>query len=119
MRAKKIIIVDDIESHLNRAATQLQENNFDCDVARDGIEAIELITKNDYDLCLMDVQMPFKDGIETTIEIRTQMKLDLPIIAHTSFGESIRETCIQAGMNDLIAKPASKRDLIDIITLWI
>ncbi len=119
MRLNKIIIVDDIESHLNRVVAQLRVNNFECDVARNGIEAIEMLTNKRYDLCLMDIQMPFKDGLETTVEIRTQMRLDLPIIAHTSFGESIRKACMQVGMNDLISKPASKKDLIDMIRLWI
>jgi CheY-like chemotaxis protein len=89
--------------------------------AKDGNEAVELFTKHQPDLILMDIQMPNKNGYEATDEIRKmEGNEDVPIIAITAgimVGE--KEKCIQAGMNDYLAKPIIQIDLEKILYKWL
>jgi CheY-like chemotaxis protein len=77
-----------------------------------------------YDLVLMDCQMPEMDGFEATRVIRQEgskaLNPSIPIIAMTAATmHGDREKCIQAGMNDFIAKPVQKRELAEIIDRWL
>ena len=86
-------------------------------VALDGEEAVDLFTSNPdrFDMILMDIQMPEIDGREATQIIRQQGFKDIPIIAMTAEAmKGDRERCLQAGMNDYIAKPI-KRDVICLL----
>ena len=83
-----------------------------------GMEAVEEVKKNDYDLILMDIQMPEVDGFTATNMIRVlgDNKKDIPIVAltaHALMGD--REKCLKAGMNDYISKPIIAQDLINKI----
>ena len=76
--------------------------------AADGFAALELMKSIHPDFIIMDIQMPEMDGRETTKKIRA-LNYDLPIIACTaSVTEGEKEHCLEAGMNDYIAKPISK-----------
>ncbi len=79
--------------------------------ASDGREAIELITRNEVDLVLMDMQLPLMNGYEATRRIR-EIKPDLPVIAQTAnvMAED-RDECLEAGCNDYIPKPIDKNVL--------
>lgn len=112
---KHILIVDD--NKINRVVTKriLQSKGFQCDVAEDGMEALELLKDNTYDLILMDINMPRIDGIETTKRIR-QTDLLTPIIALTAVEEDqIRDRIYEAGMNDFIIKPYDLAEFHQII----
>ena len=89
--------------------------------AENGQKAIELLEENTIDLILLDIQMPIKNGYETTIEIRKNNKLkNLPIIALTAgimIGE--KEKCIEYGMDDYISKPFKLLELKTIINKYI
>jgi signal transduction histidine kinase len=77
-------------------------------IANHGMEAITLLKENEFDLILMDIQMPILDGIETTIKIRKMegIKSKIPIIALTADAyPEIREQSLKAGMDDYISKP--------------
>ncbi|MGB1206199.1 MAG: PAS domain S-box protein [Chitinophagales bacterium] len=91
--------------------------NLVIDIANDGIEAIDRLRAEKYDLVLMDVQMPRMNGLNTTRHIRTVLKLtDLPILAMTAYattGEA--EKTIMAGMNDYISKPFNPKKLYEKI----
>lgn len=81
-------------------------------IANDGNEGLEMLSKNNFDLILMDIQMPNLDGYQTTTIIRQELKLDIPIIAitaHSTIKE--REKCLSIGMNDYISKPFKKEEL--------
>lgn len=81
-------------------------------VAERGREAIELIRRNEYDVVLMDIQMPEMSGIEAAAIIRKELKNNTPILAMTvSESQGTREMCISAGMDDYILKPLNPVEL--------
>ncbi|MBC8754534.1 response regulator [Kordia sp. YSTF-M3] len=112
---KKILIVDD--NKINQVITKriLQTKGYQCDVAEDGFVALELAKSNEYDLILMDINMPKIDGIETTKRIRLTDK-NTPIIALTAVEEDqIKDEIYEAGMNDFIIKPYDLEEFHQII----
>lgn len=107
----KVLAVDD--NLINREILHdllLDANaTFEIDMAEDGEEAIKKLMHNSYDIILMDLQMPKKNGYETSEFIRKNMKYpvsETPIIAMTAHAlENVAESCFKAGMNDYISKP--------------
>ena len=105
LKGKKILVVDD--NRINQIVTKkiLENHGMHCDIAENGDVAIEKLKNNTFDLVLMDINMPGKDGIETTQEIRKFNKL-VPILALTAIEvEEIRSKIEDSGMNDIIVKP--------------
>ena len=91
------------------------------DTAADGLQAVELARDNDYDLILMDVQMPRLDGLAATRAIRALPgRGQVPILAMTAnaFDED-RRACLDAGMNDFVAKPVDPANLFDTLSHWL
>ncbi len=85
------------------------------DHAMNGQEAVDLASKNPYDLVLMDLDMPVMNGIIATKEIKQRFP-DLPIIAQTAFtSQNDQDKAIEAGCDDFIKKPFKKADLIEMI----
>ena len=108
---------------INREIAQalLEDVGFTVDLAEDGAKAIELVKANAYDLILMDMQMPHVNGLDATRQIRQLAKGGtVPIIAMTAnaFAED-RELCLEAGMNDFIAKPVSTSLLYQKLCTWL
>ena len=96
----------------------LKKQGFETEVAENGLIALDKYERGDFDIILMDVQMPEMDGYEATQKIRelTTYKKDIPIIAmtaHTIKGEY--EHCIAVGMDDFISKPFDKNELYEKI----
>ncbi|WP_143960931.1 PAS domain S-box protein [Litoribacter populi] len=85
---------------------------FDLDIAHNGREGIELFSTKQFDLILMDLQMPLMDGYQATVHIRKELKSDIPIVAmtaHSFIGE--RQKCFDMGMNAYVPKPFRKEEL--------
>ena len=118
--SKKLLLVEDNQVNQKVMVKTLSKLGFtDVDVAEDGVHAVEAFRRYKYDLILMDVSMPRKSGIETTMEIRA-LGSEIPIIATTANalkGDS--ERCIAAGMSDYIAKPVDRRLLVNILIKWL
>ena len=107
-----VLLVEDNKLNQYLATIILEQLEIKVTVANNGDEAIELLLDNDFDLILMDLQMPFLDGLSATKIIRKKMKDSTPIIALTAnaiLGD--REKCIEAGMDDYISKPFNKKEL--------
>jgi two-component system sensor histidine kinase/response regulator len=90
-------------------------------VAKNGKEAIKEIEDAQFDLVLMDLQMPEMGGFEATREIRSKPRFrDLPIVAMTAQAiTGDRDKCIEAGMNDYVTKPIDITDLFSVLAKWI
>jgi signal transduction histidine kinase/CheY-like chemotaxis protein len=105
LSSKLILIVED--NKINQMITRkiLEAKNFTCDVANNGQEAVEAVRSKKYDLILMDIHMPVKDGKEATKEIRN-FDREIPIIALTAvtLSESEKEF-YEIGFDDIIPKP--------------
>lgn len=103
-----ILLVEDNELNQLLAIKIFESWKKEITVADNGKIAIDLIEKNDYDLILMDIQMPEMDGNELTKYIRNHMglKSNIPIIALTAHATSAEEKrCLENGMNDYLSKP--------------
>jgi len=91
---------------------------FGISFAHNGLEAFELVQSNDFDLVLMDLQMPVKDGFESTEMIRALPagKGSIPIIALTAdVLESVRIKALETGMNKFLTKPINPEELFPAI----
>ena len=95
----------------------LEKLGYKVSVADNGKEAVEIFKKYDFDLILMDIEMPKMNGREATQEIRKLEKgKNIPIIAFTAYAiKAEKEKCMAAGMNEYISKPYKLDKLIEII----
>jgi two-component system, OmpR family, response regulator ResD len=107
----KVLIVDDEERIRRLLKMYLERENYVIEEAEDGEEALEKALNNHYDLILLDLMMPGKDGIEVCKELRE--KKATPIIMLTAKGEEInRVQGFEAGTDDYIVKPFSPREVV-------
>jgi signal transduction histidine kinase/DNA-binding response OmpR family regulator/PAS domain-containing protein len=120
---KRMLLAEDVE--LNREVVMgiLEDTGVTIECAENGSRAVELFAKNDYDVVLMDIQMPVMDGYDATRAIRASGKPNAavcPVIAMTAnaFKEDVRE-CLAAGMNDHIAKPLDVKRLFDTLSTYL
>ena len=112
----KVLVVEDIVLNQLLMKTLLDEFGFERDIASNGKIALELLLINNYDVILMDLQMPEMNGFETTEYIRNKMHSNIPIIALTADVTTVDlEKCKSVGMNDYIAKPVDERILYNKI----
>ncbi len=113
--SRKILIVDD--NRINQIVTQriLTKKDFQCSVAENGKQAIEMARENEFDLILMDVNMPGISGMEASKEIR-KFNAHIPILALTAVEvEEIREEIVSAGMSGIIVKPYDVQQFYQIV----
>src|SRR6185503_13634017 len=110
----RVLIVEDNPINRMLVIKVLEKWGFQTDIAENGQIALDKYSENDYNIILMDLQMPVKDGYETTQDIRAlkSAKKDVPIIAMTAHAiKSERERCLAIGMNDFIPKPFNAAEL--------
>ena len=125
LRAKhagaRLLLAEDNPTNREIALEWLHAAALNVDTAADGLEAIEMVRQNPYDLILMDMRMPRLDGVAATQAIRTLPDAAaIPIVAMTAnvFEEHRRE-CFAAGMNDFIAKPVDAALLYATLLKWL
>jgi len=123
-RKIRILVAEDNPVNQKVAQAMLRKMGFQADVVANGLEAVNALQMIPYHLVLMDCQMPEMDGFEATGKIRRQgskaLNPGIPIIAMTALAmQGDREKCIQAGMNDFIAKPVQQRELTKMLARWL
>ncbi len=118
----RLLLAEDNPVNLKLATLILTKAGYTVTSAQNGKETVETFIKSphDFDLILMDVQMPVMDGLEATRELRNRGFNDIPIVAMTANAmKGDREICIDAGMNDYITKPIKREIVFQIIEKWI
>ena len=121
-RPPRVLLAED--NAVNQEVATAVLDSLGCEVAwvPDGAAAVEQAAQGDFDLLLMDCQMPEMDGFEATAAIRAAEPSDthLPIVALTAHAMDFdRDACLAAGMDDYISKPFSKADLSGVLRKWL
>lgn len=118
---KRLLLVDDDQVNREVALAMLAGTGLQVDMAENGLEAVRAVRERDYAAVLMDVQMPYMDGMQATRLIRTMPdRAGLPVIAVTANAfEGDRQRCFDAGMNDFIPKPIQARVLHSVLLRWL
>ena len=116
----KVLAVDDMEINLRLLTTWLKNTNLQLTLAFSGADAVAQCKEYEFDLILMDVQMPHMDGLAATKQIRqTDLNLGTPIIAVTAHAfKEEQDKLLASGMDDYLPKPINLSDLIDLIKRW-
>lgn len=114
----RVLVAEDNKINQSLIQHLLTSWNIGFDIAGNGKEAILNLQNKNYDLVLMDIQMPEMDGYSATQYIRHELKNNIPVIAmtaHALAGE--REKCLDMGMNEYISKPIKEQELYNLINL--
>ena len=121
IRGARVLLAEDNEVNQMVACELLTEVGLLVDVADNGQIAVDMAVSGQYDIVLMDMQMPVMDGLEATQALRRQPALALlPIVAMTAnVLEADRQRCSDAGMNDFVAKPIEPDELFRVLLKWI
>jgi PAS domain S-box-containing protein len=124
LQGARVLLVEDNDFNQEVATELLKEAGLKVEVAENGAVALEKLRgapDGTFDLVLMDMQMPVMDGIAATIEIRKQARFDsLPIVAMTAnVMAAERQKCLDAGMNDHVAKPIDPAALFSALARWL
>ncbi len=125
LKGRKVLLVED--NPINQEFAVAALNSFGCRTftACDGKQAVEMVeANNEYDLILMDCQMPVMDGYEATRRIRDYFQRSgipyVPVIAMTAHAmKGERKKCFAAGMDDYLAKPFLKKELMIVLLRWV
>lgn len=112
----KILLLEDNRLNQKLAQNVIEGFGFEIDIAENGDQGIKLLSENQYDLVLMDLQMPVRDGYQTTHYIRSELKNEIPIIAMTAHSlADEHHRCLNAGMDGYVPKPFKQHELLEAI----
>ena len=120
----RVLLVEDYPTNQQIALRHLEGGGCRVDLAENGRQAVQAFKGNDYDVILMDIQMPDMDGYQATDAIRNleaelAEKPRIPIIAMTAHAlQGYKEKCLAAGMDDFITKPLKRKDLLAMVYKW-
>ncbi len=120
MKEKKVLIVEDEETIQRFLKDVLEKVGYKIIIAGDGEQGVQLASKEKPDLILMDVQMPIKNGLEATHEIKgNPLTNNIPVIALTALAMKGDEEWVRAaGCDDYISKPVQIRALLDKVASY-
>ena len=120
-QGQPVLLVEDNPVNQTVIEAMLRSLGYQVSLVGDGAQAVHQVTQQDYAAILMDCRLPIMDGYEATRQIRRLPECtDLPIIALTANAlQGDREACLQAGMNDYLAKPFKRADLQQILQRWL
>lgn len=111
-----ILLAEDNLLNIKLITVLFAQHGVTIEVATNGLEAVEKIKTNNFDLVLMDMEMPVMNGYQATVMIRNELKSNIPIIALTANAQpGEKEKCLQLGMNDYVSKPIDAGSLFKTI----
>ena len=119
-RDARILVAEDNPTNQVVLLAQLEKLGYRAQAVANGVEAVEAVHREEYDLVLMDCQMPGMDGFEAARQIRRSPRPHVPIIAvtaHAMLGD--RERCIREGMDAYLSKPVALDPLADVLATWL
>lgn len=119
--ALKILVVEDYEDNRILFMMLLETLGYQADSVKNGVEVLERLDQQDYDIVLMDCQMPRMDGYEATRELRQRegdQKHTIIIGLTANAMEGDRQKCLDAGMDDYMSKPVRLETLAEMIQKW-
>ncbi|MFH1115585.1 MAG: response regulator [Pseudomonadota bacterium] len=121
IRGARVLLAEDNEINQQVAKEILEQAGLVVSIADNGKEAVDMVKAGDFELVLMDIQMPVMGGFEATKEIRKDAGFaDLPIIAMTAHAMAgDREKSLESGMNDHVTKPVDPDQLLSALVRWI
>ena len=121
LKGRRILLAEDNPINQEVALYLLGDAGLEVDLAQDGLEAVELARRNEYDLVLMDMQMPRVDGLAAATQIlNLPGRENLRILAMTANAfDGDRRACLAAGMVDHVAKPVNPCDLYAALLRWL
>ncbi len=116
----RILVVEDHPANQYVVQSMLDVLTCPATIAGSGMEALELVAQQEFDLILMDCQLPQMDGCETTRRLRSILKRHVPIIAMTANAmQEERKRCLDAGMDDFLPKPFGRSELNGVLCKWL
>ncbi|SER17546.1 PAS domain-containing hybrid sensor histidine kinase/response regulator [Microlunatus flavus] len=118
----RVLVVEDNELNQVVARGLVERLGFGADLAANGVEALDALRRQTYDLVLMDCHMPVMDGFAATARIREAERggTRMPVVALTASATvADRERCLAAGMDDYLAKPIEPGRLADVLERWV
>jgi DNA-binding response OmpR family regulator len=114
----KILICEDNQLAMRVLSFIVEKEGFKSDTAEDGNKALSLLQKTVYDLILMDIHLPFLSGLEVIKYLRTELKMETPVLVLTAFRDlQIQRQAVELGISGYIIKPFDPSDLIRQICL--
>ena len=120
LHGKSILLVEDNEYNRLLAKSFLRSAHLKVTEAENGEEAVTRAQAQEFDLILMDVQMPVMDGFEATRHLRRELGITTPIIALTASAiNGEKQRCLAAGMNDYLTKPFYEDELLQLVHDWV
>jgi CheY-like chemotaxis protein/nitrogen-specific signal transduction histidine kinase len=115
----RLLVAEDNKMNQNLLRHLLGNRQLHYQLVNNGQEALSALSRQHFDLVLMDLQMPEMDGYTATKKIREELQSNIPIIAMTAHAMSgEREKCLQAGMNEYLAKPIREGELYRMIQVF-
>ncbi|TDN38853.1 hypothetical protein A8B98_22080 [Hymenobacter sp. UV11] len=120
LRGRRVLLVEDNEYNRLLARTFLTNAGLRVTEAEHGAAALERVREQQFDLILMDVQMPVMDGFEAARHLRQHLKITTPIVALTASAlNGEKQKCLDAGMNDYLTKPFFEDELLQLVQDWV
>lgn len=118
-QSAKLLLAEDSPDNVTLIKTYLKKSNIDVTIATNGVEAVELVKDNRFDVILMDIQMPLMDGYQATQTIR-ETNQNVPIIALTAHAlAEHRAEALKSGFTDFLTKPINRELLIETVEKYL
>jgi DNA-binding response OmpR family regulator len=112
----KILICEDNPMAMKTLSVVIEREGYEADTAEDGNRAMELLLKNDYDLMVVDIHLPYRSGLELVKFVRSDQGKDTPALMLTAFSDpQVQRQAGELGISGYMVKPFNPSDLVSKI----